>query len=249
MYDAAIGRFFTQDAFAEKYYPLNPYQYAANNPINLVDINGDSIWFTQNEGVWTLHMTGKVLNNSSGEAPTAEDFMRKMNSSFANSGIETDIQFSDVSSMDDVEESDHLIVVVDDVSDGNGESVRGGKVAYVEGSGFNRDNDDVVNTMVHESGHMLGLPHNFKEQKNMMNYPEMFFSDKRKYFNKSQANDIRQKYWDKGKLNYGKNYKISSEDVPQYVPNWLYRLYHSSSPSEPWKGPIKAGQKIPNPND
>src|SRR5690606_10714874 len=44
MYDAQIGRFFTQDRFAEKYYSLSPYQYAANNPISNIDINGDSIW-------------------------------------------------------------------------------------------------------------------------------------------------------------------------------------------------------------
>lgn len=82
----------------------------------------------------------------------------------------------------------------------------------------------------------------------MMNYPEMFFSDKRKSFSKSQAWEIK-KHWDGGRLNYGKNYRTTSVDIPQYVPNWLYRLYHSSSPSEPWKEPVKAGQKIPNPND
>jgi RHS repeat-associated protein len=44
MYDAQIGRFFTQDRFADSYYALSPYQYGANNPINNIDINGDSIW-------------------------------------------------------------------------------------------------------------------------------------------------------------------------------------------------------------
>jgi len=43
MYDAQIGRFFTQDRYAEKYYSLNPYQYAANNPIFYIDNNGDSL--------------------------------------------------------------------------------------------------------------------------------------------------------------------------------------------------------------
>jgi len=43
MYDNQIGRFFTQDRFAEKYYSLNPYQYAANDPIFFVDVNGDSL--------------------------------------------------------------------------------------------------------------------------------------------------------------------------------------------------------------
>ena len=43
-YDPTIGRFWIPDRFAEKYYHLSPYSYAANNPANLIDINGDSIW-------------------------------------------------------------------------------------------------------------------------------------------------------------------------------------------------------------
>ena len=47
-YDPAIGRFLVQDRFAEKYMDLSPYQYAANNPISNIDVNGDSIWVTVN---------------------------------------------------------------------------------------------------------------------------------------------------------------------------------------------------------
>ncbi|WP_305982389.1 DUF6443 domain-containing protein [Roseivirga thermotolerans] len=42
-YDPQLGRFFTQDRFAEKYFDFSPYQYAANNPILYIDVNGDSI--------------------------------------------------------------------------------------------------------------------------------------------------------------------------------------------------------------
>jgi len=42
-YDAQIGRFNTQDRFAEKYHFLTPYQYGANNPIKFIDVNGDSL--------------------------------------------------------------------------------------------------------------------------------------------------------------------------------------------------------------
>ena len=41
-YDPALGRFHTVDAYAEKYLNLSPYQYAMNNPIKYIDINGDS---------------------------------------------------------------------------------------------------------------------------------------------------------------------------------------------------------------
>ena len=42
-YDAALGRFTTNGRFAEKYYSMSPYQYGANNPVNNIDVNGDTI--------------------------------------------------------------------------------------------------------------------------------------------------------------------------------------------------------------
>ncbi|WP_026994853.1 DUF6443 domain-containing protein [Flectobacillus major] len=38
-----IGKMMSIDRFSEKYYGMSPYQFAANNPITYVDINGDSI--------------------------------------------------------------------------------------------------------------------------------------------------------------------------------------------------------------
>src|SRR5271165_5607912 len=38
-----LGRFFTQDRFADKYYRLTPYQYGGNNPMSIIDENGDSL--------------------------------------------------------------------------------------------------------------------------------------------------------------------------------------------------------------
>jgi RHS repeat-associated protein len=46
MYDNALGRFFNQDRFADKYLDFTPYQYAANNPVLYIDVNGDSINFS-----------------------------------------------------------------------------------------------------------------------------------------------------------------------------------------------------------
>ncbi len=44
MYQPDLGRFFTQDRYSEKYFGNSPYQYALNNPISNIDINGDSVW-------------------------------------------------------------------------------------------------------------------------------------------------------------------------------------------------------------
>ncbi|MFA8301438.1 MAG: RHS repeat-associated core domain-containing protein [Hyphomicrobiales bacterium] len=50
MYDAALGRFHTQDRFAENYFDLSPYQYTANNPIRFIDVNGDFIYINDGSG-------------------------------------------------------------------------------------------------------------------------------------------------------------------------------------------------------
>jgi RHS repeat-associated protein len=52
-YDAQLGRFHTQDRFAEKYLSWTPYQYGGNNPISFIDINGDSIWHVNPKGFIT----------------------------------------------------------------------------------------------------------------------------------------------------------------------------------------------------
>jgi RHS repeat-associated protein len=43
MYDPQIGRWHTQDPLGEKYYQLSPYNYVANNPVNLIDPDGREI--------------------------------------------------------------------------------------------------------------------------------------------------------------------------------------------------------------
>jgi RHS repeat-associated protein len=42
-YDGDLSIFLSVDRFTDKYPSLTPYEYAANNPVNLIDINGDSV--------------------------------------------------------------------------------------------------------------------------------------------------------------------------------------------------------------
>lgn len=59
-YDAVLGRFTTADRFAEKYSSKSIYQYGANNPVNNIDVNGDSITvLNHGEG---MHMAMLIQN-------------------------------------------------------------------------------------------------------------------------------------------------------------------------------------------
>jgi RHS repeat-associated protein len=58
MMDPSLGRFGTMDRFAEKYYSLSPYQYAANNPMNNIDVNGDSLFVSDGDGAQMLYTAG-----------------------------------------------------------------------------------------------------------------------------------------------------------------------------------------------
>ncbi|TKK64371.1 hypothetical protein FC093_22655 [Ilyomonas limi] len=71
MYDNQIGRFFTGDRFAEKYFGLSPFNYAANDPIKFIDVNGDSTYYFRPDGsYWKTvddgkkQITGMYFQNS-----------------------------------------------------------------------------------------------------------------------------------------------------------------------------------------
>jgi RHS repeat-associated protein len=94
MYDNQIGRFFTQDRFADLYQSLNPYQYTANNPINYIDVNGDYISIEQQneKGVVVLSLLyerGKAYwksRDKNGDIVKGEEYTVK-NNDFVNTVV------------------------------------------------------------------------------------------------------------------------------------------------------------------
>ena len=64
MYDPSLGRFFTQDAYAEKYLDWTPYQYAGNNPTLFIDVNGDSLAINGEQSAVDIFIS--LINNGLG---------------------------------------------------------------------------------------------------------------------------------------------------------------------------------------
>ena len=63
-YDAQLGRFHTQDRLSENYFGLSPYQYAANNPIRFIDVNGDYIYINDENGNPYKYDQGKLYSRN-----------------------------------------------------------------------------------------------------------------------------------------------------------------------------------------
>lgn len=253
MYDAQIGRFFTQDRYALKYHSMTPYQYAANDPIRNIDVNGDSVWVTSQNildsdgnvtGVnYTLHATVKVFNTSDKDIDMkklASDYKDQLSGAFSGwdgkNLFSTDIQVDVAESMNDVNDGDHLMVIVDDVEvigdlfkdKTVGLALNKGKIGYVE----TMTRDKMLNTMVHEFGHNLGLGHEAQEG----NYMSYATKEKLSF----SGNQIKRAFNNGigGVLNQGTN----SERAIKSTNNLLW---NTSTNKKPYDFNVTQGQKIP----
>jgi RHS repeat-associated protein len=164
MYDPAGVRWTTIDPMAEKYYNLSVYNYVANNPVLYIDPDGRDVELNQagettnkKTGVTTITYNINVsmaIMNSTGMGSkkfgdVVSTFINQLTKALSgtfNAGDKTKIVFQagkidirSVSDMSEVKKTDHLMVIVDNVTgksakggEAGGLAEMGGKIAYVE---------------------------------------------------------------------------------------------------------------------
>ena len=118
-----MGRFTAIDRYAGKYYPMTPYQYGANNPILIIDINGDSV-------VYANEKIKAYVQRYASETRTTRKGKIKKNRSY-------NADFANL--VGDLEDSEDIFVFTDDSSkmQGDGASQLGEFNVEKDGSQFN----------------------------------------------------------------------------------------------------------------
>ena len=81
MYDPTIARWMSMDPMAEKYYPMSPYEYCANNPIYFVDYHGDSLWVKNHGNEYQFNNGSFYLN---GQKVKAKGFLKSVGRALEN---------------------------------------------------------------------------------------------------------------------------------------------------------------------
>ena len=196
MYDPERGRWLTQDPKAEDYLSVSQYCFCGNNPIIFIDPNGKEITVTIDNDVLKIHYIGKVFNDSMHDYSITElqafaDMFKTQieaawSGTFDGLTVETTVELEVVKSVNEFEDSDHVIYIGEDLymdkyetkdqetghNTASGKGSVGGK--YMAINNIILDNPDIASrddgrTIAHEFGHNLGLSH---PSESMINNPE-----------------------------------------------------------------------------
>ncbi len=161
-YSSDLSIWLSVDPMAAKYASLSPYVYCADNPVKLVDPNGEEISLeiiykkdangndTKEIEKYNIRITGKILNSSGRHIDmekAKEKIINQIETSFKGQTedgipVTTSADFEVANSYKEVKENDHLFVLTNDSGSDNGHSFKGytpkngGMVAFVNASLF-----------------------------------------------------------------------------------------------------------------
>ena len=179
-YSSDLSIWLSVDPMSDKYPSFSPYVYCANNPIKLVDPNGEEIVITSttdDNGNTSVHIkfTGILVNKSS-KNYTKED-LNKLKNTISNSikekysgdfgdGVTVTTSVDIITSGEKkkenffVDKDRHHINMVDEVSEAKNIAEAKIGLNYMDicaniGEGDN--SNDINRTAAHEFGHLLGL--------------------------------------------------------------------------------------------
>lgn len=197
-YQPDLGRWFNPDPLAEKYYPMSPYNYTANNPIRFVDYDGEDFGIEIDHKNKTIKITGNYYfssNSDYNENKAALAAWSKFTGSYETKDGETysisfDLKGSVVAPGSKAEakaKNDPIgNFVTEESVDANFEAQYkkdGGTENPKDVGGYTKGADEIYNkssvanqqTREHEVGHTLGLDEN---EGGVMNYQSSFSSMK-----------------------------------------------------------------------
>ena len=161
-YSSDLSIWLSVDPMSDKYPSLSPYVYCADNPVKLVDPNGEEIVLetiykkdangkdTKEIEKYNIRITGKILNRSGRKIDmekAKEKIINQIETSFKGQTedgipVTTSADFEVANSYKEVKNNDHLFVLTNDCGSDNGHDFKGytpkngGMVALVDAALF-----------------------------------------------------------------------------------------------------------------